>query len=437
MQMQPEGIAGEATLMAIARMGEALKTAEPVAITQVNPVEPENSEVPTSLPAEKPTPVVQVAAIEIPKDNRQILAELVASPNWPLRGLPAEIVQKWGDFAQEKAPLTEAELQSLGSFLKSWEILEEIAAQTRMVSPERITYQVQGIENSSGIEWLPYATDQGGQNGNPVLMLVIHDSAGNTQGLMVAPVIESLHQQINLDGQTVEYLDEGGRVILLADAHQLDTENPHQQVLNERLEKIYGPSAYVSAKTYPRFHYSIPGLEAAFYGIETSLSSPQIVHLKEALEIFNRPAFEPFKTGLFGKGLAFLAPDRIAVAAGLTYTGTGVIELDRRDLFGNRYYLASVLAHEGSHVLQGSIPDGSDTCKEVLKSEVGNQTIAGDFYAWSAEQLLQGIREQSIGSYHISLWILQHIGLEGPRVDWLINVIYTGQVNGRSVVLDC
>jgi hypothetical protein len=110
-----------------------------------------------------------------------------------------------------------------------------------------------------------------------------------------------------------------------------------------------------------------------------------------------------------------------------------VVELDRRDLFGNRYELASVIAHEGSHVLQGDLKNGVDVCKQILAREIGNSTIPQDFYTWDANQLLQAIKDGKIGAYHASLWSMYKLGLK--NLDWVVEAIHTGQVNGQSVVL--
>jgi hypothetical protein len=121
-------------------------------------------------------------------------------------------------------------------------------------------------------------------------------------------------------------------------------------------------------------------------------------------------------------------------AAGLNYTGTGVVELDRRDLFGNRYYLAEVLAHEGSHVLQGDV-NARDLCSEYMKREVGDHQIPDDFYQWTADQLIQAVKARQVRAYHVSLWVLDELGLHGEEFKWVQQVIRTGKANGESVVL--
>ncbi len=142
--------------------------------------------------------------------------------------------------------------------------------------------------------------------------------------------------------------------------------------------------------------------------------------------------FAGMQPDLFDPSIAYVLIDKIAGdTAGLTYAGTGVVELDRRDLFGNKYLLASVIAHEGSHVLQGPETDNAD-CAEQLSREVGNQTIPAGFYQWDGTTLLQAIKDRQIGAYHVSLWMLFRLGVKDTA--WIVQAIKTGTVNGGSVV---
>lgn len=111
----------------------------------------------------------------------------------------------------------------------------------------------------------------------------------------------------------------------------------------------------------------------------------------------------------------------------------------RRLPLGNRYYLAEVLAHEGSHVLQGDVNarDPRSLCSEYIKREVGDHQIPDDFYQWTADQLIQAVKAKQVGAYHVLLWVLDELGLHGEEFRWLQQVIRTGKVNGESVVLAC
>lgn len=141
-----------------------------------------------------------------------------------------------------------------------------------------------------------------------------------------------------------------------------------------------------------------------------------------------------FLPEILSSDIAYIILDKIeGDIAGLTYSGAGVVELDRRDLFGNRYQLASVIAHEGSHVLQGPAKSEED-CAGTLRREVGDQIIPTGFYDWTGEQLLEAIKAGKIGAYHVSLWVLTSLGIKD--LGRLQQVIHTGKV-GTSSVVDC
>jgi hypothetical protein len=249
------------------------------------------------------------------------------------------------------------------------------------------------------------------------------------------PTIEGLGLKLGTQPGTAEYLDSKGRTLLLVDVIPLKNDNPHDSQLKNLLDQVYGPSSpYVQASVYPRFHYPLDGVKAGFFAIDVSLTGSQVLLLRDALELFSRPAFASMQPELFPPDNAYLTIDKIGGnTAGLTYSGTGVVELDRRDLFGNKYLLASVIAHEGSHVLQGPQPANA-TCADSLKREIGDQTIPDGFYQWDATTLLQAIKDGKIGAYHVSLWMLVKLGIKD--VGWVQQAIKTGMVDGGSVV-DC
>lgn len=249
------------------------------------------------------------------------------------------------------------------------------------------------------------------------------------------PLIDGLEMRQGEQPGIAEYLDDKGRPVLQVELEPLTGDKVHDSQLKKLLDQVYGPdSPYVKAGVYPRFRYPLQGVEAGFYGIDASLTASQVILLKEALELFSRPAFKDMQPELFNAEVAYLPIEKIGGdTAGLTYSGTGVVELDRRDLFGNKYLLASVIAHEGSHVLQGPMAD-SATCTDVLHREVGDQTIPADFYQWDSSTLLQAIKDGRVGAYHVSLWMLFKLGI--TNIDWIRQAIQTGTVNGNSVV-DC
>jgi hypothetical protein len=231
----------------------------------------------------------------------------------------------------------------------------------------------------------------------------------------------------------VQYLDNKGRVLVTVDEPTLEANNDQDNMLRQILEGIYGvDSPYAKASTYPRFRFPMDGMEAGFYALDVNLTYLQIVRLREALDLFNRATFASMKSDLFSADIAYVVIDKISGStAGLTYAGTGVVELDRRDLFGNRYILASVIAHEGSHVLQGAMPANAG-CDTNVRREIGDQTIPDGFYNWDATTLLQAIKDSKIGAYHVSLWMLYKLGV--PNTSWIVDAIHTGKVGDESVV---
>ncbi len=252
-------------------------------------------------------------------------------------------------------------------------------------------------------------------------------------GNFLAPLIKGLDLKPGQVAGTAEYLNSQGRSVLQVDALPLSDGSEHSVQLKKLLDQIYGPSSpYVLSGVYPHFRYPLPGVQAGFYAVDANLSASQVVMLKEALELFSRPVFAELQPDLFDPSIAYVLIDKISGdAAGLTYAGTGVVELDRRDLFGNKYLLASVIAHEGSHVLQGPETSGA-TCADLLKREVGNQTIPTGLGQWDATTLLQAIKDGQIGAYHVSLWMLTHMGIKDTV--WVAQAIKTGMIDGELVV---
>jgi hypothetical protein len=255
----------------------------------------------------------------------------------------------------------------------------------------------------------------------------------SSMGDFSAPVIDGLSIQPGQQAGSAEYLDSRGRRVLLVEALSLNDNSEHSVQLKQLLEEIYGPSSpYVISGVYPRFRFPQPGVQAGFFAVDANLTASQVLLLRDALDLFGRPVFAAMQPDLFDPGMAYVLIDKISGdTAGLTFAGTGVVELDRRDLFGNKYLLASVIAHEGSHVLQG--PETSDAgCTEHLKREVGDRTIPADFYQWDAAALLQAIKDRQIGAYHVTLWMLTRLGVK--NTGWVVQAIKTGMVGGNSVV---
>lgn len=422
------------------QLGEALQQADKILQTTglppIQPIEQTFDPVSTGIspscaPALPPLSAGQRSKAQLIDD----LQSVMNSPEWQELGLEQSLMQKWSDFAQGINKLTDNQYAVLGDFLNQRDQWDKLLAGTIVPGDTQPALRVREL----GVEYehrlVLYAIDEQTlmTEGTERLFLISRDASGKTTGLFLAPGIENMQQRINPDGAYVQYLSSGGKCILLADARRLDTRRANEKILKERLDQIYANEHDPQSSTYPRFHYNITGEAAGFYAIETILTYNQVIRLHEALELFTRPEFAPFKPLIFAEGIAYLVVDKIGKAAGLTYTGAGVVELDRRDLFGNRYELASVIAHEGSHVLQGSLNNDTNICDQILAREIGDGTISQDFYSWEATQLLQAIQDGRIGAYHVSLWSMFKLGLKD--LEWIRQAIRTGQVNGRSVVL--
>jgi hypothetical protein len=115
----------------------------------------------------------------------------------------------------------------------------------------------------------------------------------------------------------------------------------------------------------------------------------------------------------------------------MNFVGTGIVLLDRKNLFDNKYLLAMAIAHEGSHVLQ-KYQGGNISCDDILHAEVGDQTIPEGFETWDAGQVIDGIKNRSIGAYHVSYWMLVQLGFN--NLDLMRQIIYSGNIYGQPVV---
>jgi hypothetical protein len=300
---------------------------------------------------------------------------------------------------------------------------------TSATTPEKITTSMQPDATNQYLATIqqPATTQKATQ------VVVSAGSLTRPIGDFSAPVINGLNLKSGQQTGTAEYLDSQGRSVLLVEAFPLNDASEHTVRLKQLLDKIYGPSSlYVQSGEYPRFRYPQLEVQAGFFAVDANLTASQVLLLKEALDLFSRPTFATMQPDLFNSGIAYVLIDKIpGDTAGFTYAGTGVVELDRRDLFGNKYLLASVIAHEGSHVLQG--PEASKaSCAEQLKREVGDQTIPASFIQWDAAALLQAIKGGQIGAYHVSLWMLTRLRIKDTG--WVAQAIKTGKVGGDSVV---
>jgi hypothetical protein len=400
-----------------------------------------------SLPSETsiitPSPTSEIESSESLQDTINRILSMNSKMDW---GIPEETIEKWTAYSRGGADLNGAEKSTLSDFVNRWLILDSTLSETKDMNSDGIHVKVIIFQDTLGKESiLPYLVRD--NDGDNQYFLYARDQSDQIIALIPAPMITGLKQQISLDGENIDYLDPRGRVMLHADAFELPLEEVNvlsEDIMNNTTQKddpfkvmlITGNHAYAEfpKNVFPRYKVALDGIDSYFYGLDTSLTDKQIVLLNEAFEIFNRSEFLPFKQ-IFQSNVSVFMLDDLGTASGMNYTGTGVIVIDRIDLFGNRYLLASVLAHEGAHVLQDHIPNGKDQCSGLQQMEIGSMSIPEDFYIWSADQVIEGIESQLLGAYHVSLWMLSKLGYSNLK--FLRDAIYTGKINGQSVVIGC
>lgn len=158
------------------------------------------------------------------------------------------------------------------------------------------------------------------------------------------------------DRITVDYLDKKGERVLFAEAHQMDFQGKEGELLAGILYALYPRSTdYTRPGVYPRFRFSLQGVNSGFSALDQNLTYTQIMLLKDALDLFQRPELQPMRGSIFDGEISYLVVERLGTEnIGVNFVGTKVVLLDRQYLFGNKYLLASVIAHEGSHSLQGA-----------------------------------------------------------------------------------
>ncbi len=82
------------------------------------------------------------------------------------------------------------------------------------------------------------------------------------------------------------------------------------------------------------------------------------------------------------------------------------------------------------------LPERAVPCSEIEKREIGSHKIPDGFYGWSANELVQAVKDMRIGAYHVSLWMLNEMRMENYLKPFQ-EIIFTGKVNGQSVLIDC
>jgi hypothetical protein len=412
------------------------ETATPVPTDTLTPTvtdTPTLTPPPSRTPTQTALPFANAANVSI-DEQRTLMNLVIDSGKWKQLGLPEQIASRWQAFAGGQADLTAEETRLMAAFLAQWGELTGLVEKSWLKNKAQFQFRTLITPDAqTGDHIAVYLIDE--TSGSLRYLLIVRDSHENPIGLLFAPEIEGLEERISPDGAYVEYFEPKGRTLLLADARKLDIDDLKEKKLRDRLEALYPNNNYFAYSSYPR--YFLPGdeIQAGFYGLEESLSATQILQLNEAFALYNRPDLMVLKSAFFGPPVSVIITNDLGRAIGLTYTGTGVVEMDRQDLFGNKYWIAMVLAHEASHVLQGALPDKAMTCPEIEKREIGNHKIPDGFYNWTADELVQAVKDLRIGAYHVSLWMMNKLGIKNLQP--FLDVIATGKVNGQSVVIDC
>jgi hypothetical protein len=277
----------------------------------------------------------------------------------------------------------------------------------------------------------PTVTPALGKNGLFYLVQTLEKEVA----VIPAPPIEGMTQRQAADGVSVEYLDPQERLVMVASADALHSDERAIDLLRDELFFLYSDiRPYPYASTYPRYRFNNPNVAASFYGLDEALTFSQVLRVKEALELFDQPRFAAMRPYIFNENVKYLVlPTLNSAAIGANYIGTNLVLLDRQWLFGNKYILAAVIAHEGSHVLQGGPEDGKMDCQQRLRAEIDDKTIPSDFLSWDAEQVMLAVKDGQIGAYHVDYWMIAKLGFD-PY--WVGQVIYTGTVRGWALV-DC
>lgn len=373
-----------------------------------------------------------------PDRRRRELQQRIESPEWARLGVPEAIDAQARAYVLDPASLDESSMQWFDALLDQWRTLDGLISRQVVAPPDvKLEVRLRDTIDPDGIHVpVVFARATGGKISKEQLYLIIHGEKGSSIGLALAPQLEQLKQQISLNGQKVEYVDERGNVLVSADARPIDHKDPDQEALHEHLVDLYSKNnPYSKASVFPRYVFPVDGIEAGFMGIEYALSHTQIVLLNDAFSLYSRPELAPLKTAMFGPDISVIVLDRLYIASGLNYSGTGSIILDRRDLFGNKYQLAQVLAHEAAHVMQGDLDKKADVCDQLLEREVADQTIPPEMLDWDANHIIVAIEDGTIGSYHVSMWMLNRLNIRD--LAWLQQVIQTGKFDGQSLLIGC
>jgi hypothetical protein len=172
----------------------------------------------------------------------------------------------------------------------------------------------------------------------------------------------------------------------------------------------------------------------------SQLTFNQLLLLKSTLETYNtNENLQQLQSAVFddSENIEFILrrnPDPTAAAAAYPLGGSppqGVIMLFTKNLFHSKYNTAASIAHEAAHIWQGK----SVSCLEPdvrLRREIGDGTIPPGFDNWTAEELIQAVRQRKIGAYHVSYWVAFQLG-DYDLANWDRKVITNGHSMKRQI----
>jgi len=356
-------------------------------------------------------------------------------------GLSEVRITLWMAYAEGKSTLSEAETIVLQDFVARWEKLNMLLGPGTIPKKATPVFRVKEFSDGQGKEnVIPYLVDERtiGKAGVERLFLVVHPVPEKGKGLVLAPAIDGLKQQVSADGEYVEYVDKRGEVLLKADARHLNREDETEKTFKDVFDTQYSEDNYMTDSSYPRFYFLIPEIGSSFFNLG-SMTLNQILLLKSTFEIYDKPKLAALKSYIFPKGddvVFFLSREDTAHAAASAIglggePRKGIIILFTKNLFDNRYYTAGSLAHEASHIWQGK-PEGCDNIPARRKLEIGNGSVPFGFTNWTAAQLVNGIEMELIGSYNVSLWVAYQLGIK-DQIAWNLYIIDTGVVDGVQI----
>jgi hypothetical protein len=327
-------------------------------------------------------------------------------------GLPADLKTKWEAVALGQASLSSDELFALQDFISQWEKLEDRLA--TYTACEGIAPGLRAKKLDSG-RLILYAVDENASKteGSERLILVAHPDTTKSKKLIAAPKINGLVQQISDDGEYVKYVDSNGKTVSTVDA---------LPVISQKDETLAGDvkdtsdATYQEASQYPRFRFGDSEQEAGFFAVENTLTGSQMEMLDEALKVLDQPEFLPLKPYIFDPKIKYIFTKANQQYAGMELGD--IIKLNGWNLFQDKSLLIGVIAHEAAHVIQQDKLDG-------CRAEIADGSIPQELMTWDAEQLIQAIKDNKIGTVQFELWVDTKLNAKPDILTWLKNLIIT------------